>query len=204
MQRHDLFHLAPDAWAEVLQRTWDAGALDCLTYWRDHDLPLVVSRQVCTADDDGMVALGLPAPNRWSRRRLALQVRSDGLGRPAVLPGLECVAGVLPPGLIEALPFDVRIAGSFAWQQLTGLACVHAGSDIDLLVKVADAPAADAVATLLADCGQSGPRLDGELIFPSGAAVAWREWAAVGGTAARQVLVKRLGGAALEDRMAVA
>lgn len=203
MQRHDLFHLSANGWAGVLGRAWDAEALACLGHWRNHDLPLVVSRQG-RATDDAMVALGLPAPACWSRRRLALQVRAGQLGRPAVLPGVECVAGVLPAGLVETLPKNVRIAGSFAWQRMTGLAYVHANSDIDLLVPVADAPAADAVAALLGDCSCAGPRLDGELIFPSGAAVAWREWAAVRGAMARQVLVKRLASAALEDSAALA
>jgi len=203
MQRHDLFHLSPDAWTGILGRAWDAEALACLTHWRNHDLPLVVSRQTGMTDDT-MVALGLPAPARWSRRRLAVQVRADGLGRPADLPGVECVAGLFPSGLVDALPEQVRIAGSFGWQHLTGLACVHADSDIDLLVRVADVPGADAVAALLAGHRQHRPRLDGELIFPGGAAVAWREWAAVRDAAAGQVLVKRLRGAALEDPLAVA
>lgn len=201
MQRHDLFHLSPGAWAEVLARVWDAEALACLTHWRDHDLPLVVSRQPCVAEP-GVVALGLPAPACWSRRRLALRVPVDQLGRAAALPGPEAVAGWLAPGFLAG--HTLRIAGSFGWQRLTGLAYVHRDSDIDLLVSVADAPAADAVARLLAGCAHAGPRLDGELIFPSGAAVAWREWAAVRSGVVPQVLVKRLGGAALEETLAVA
>ena len=201
LRRHDLFHLSPEAWADVLARVWDTEALACLTHWRDHDLPLVVARQA-GAVEPGAVALGLPAPACWSRRRLALRVRADQLGRAAALPGIDAVAGLLPPGFLAGHP--LRIAGSFGWQRLTGLAYVHGDSDIDLLVTVADAPAADAVARQLADGEPAGPRLDGELIFPSGAAVAWREWAAVCGSAARQVLVKRLGGVALEDRSAMA
>ena len=201
MRRHDLFHLSPGGWAEVLGRTWDAEALACLTHWRDHDLPLVVSRQPC-AVQAGVVALGLPAPACWSRRRLALMLPGDRLGRSAALPGAAAVATVLPAGFLAG--HNLRIAGSFGWQHLTGLAYVHGASDIDLLVCVADAPAADAVARLLAGCDHAGPRLDGELIFPSGAAVAWREWAAVRTGAVRQVLVKRIGSAALEDTLAVA
>lgn len=203
MQRHDLFHLPPEAWAGVLGRAWDAEARACLSHWCEHELPLVVSRQAGVAAD-GFVALGLPAPACWSRRRLALQVRADLLGRPAALPGIECVAGLLSPALAAALPGHTRIAGSFGWQHLSGLAYVHADSDIDLLLPVRDASQADALALLLAESGHQGHRLDGELIFPGGSAVAWREWAAVRRSATQQVLVKRLAGAALEDTAALA
>jgi len=45
----------------------------------------------------------------------------------------------------------------------------------------------------------AGPRLDGELVFPDGAAIAWREWVAHREGRAAQVLVKRLRGVALES-----
>lgn len=196
MQRHDLFHPAPRGWSEVLDRAWDAEARACLTHWRDHDLPLIVSRQPA-AMPAGMVALGLPAPACWSRRRLALHLPADLLDRRAALPAVERVGG-LPAGLAAAVK-TARVAGSFGWQRLTGLRYVRPQSDIDLLVDVADASAADAAAALLGDWKHAGPRLDGELIFATGAAVAWREWAAVRGTSAGRVLVKRLHGAALED-----
>ena len=44
-----------------------------------------------------------------------------------------------------------------------------------------------------------GPRLDGELLFPDGAAIAWREWVAHRDGRVAQVLVKRLRGVALES-----
>jgi phosphoribosyl-dephospho-CoA transferase len=42
-------------------------------------------------------------------------------------------------------------------------------------------------------------RLDGELVFPDGAAVAWREWHACRGGRTRRLLVKRLDGATLAE-----
>jgi len=214
MRRHDLFHLLPAGWAALLDLPWDVEAQACLRHWRDHDLPLVVSRQACVAAPDA-IALGLPAPACWSRRRLALQLPAAQLGRAARLPGLDAVVALLDPAerpaghrLADALAgasASVRVAGSYGWQRLTGLDYLRPGSDLDLLVEVADAASARAAADLLSawDGRGAGPgtgtRLDGELIFPSGGAVAWREW-----SAAEQVLVKRLGGVALEPRAALA
>jgi hypothetical protein len=44
-----------------------------------------------------------------------------------------------------------------------------------------------------------GPRLDGEMLFPDGAAIAWREWVAHREGRTAQVLVKRLRGVAMES-----
>ena len=57
---------------------------------------------------------------------------------------------------------------------------------------------ADEVARALATASWAGPRLDGELLFPDGAAIAWREWSDYRQGRASQVLVKRLRGVALE------
>jgi phosphoribosyl-dephospho-CoA transferase len=57
---------------------------------------------------------------------------------------------------------------------------------------------ADAAVAALQRCGSDSLRLDGELMFADGGAVAWREWAAWRTGRCRTLLVKRLHGAALE------
>ena len=84
----------------------------------------------------------------------------------------------------------MRVYGSHGWQCLTGLEHVHQGSDLDLLVPVHNAACADAAVRNLA-CFAAPMRLDGELIFPDGSAVAWREWQLWRSGQVAQLLVKR-------------
>ena len=140
-------------------------------------------------------------------------------------PGLRPAAMRLDQALAAA-GASARVYGSFGWQHLTGLGYLHPGSDLDLLVRVRDAAGADvALAALqeaaaafaphaeppggsrLADAAGGeiplAPRLDGELAFDDGRAVAWREWATWRDGRARQVLVKTSSGAYLEPDHAV-
>jgi phosphoribosyl-dephospho-CoA transferase len=70
-------------------------------------------------------------------------------------------------------------------------------SDLDLLVPVPDVGAADLAAQRLNTCAPDDGRLDGELVFPDGSAVAWREWHAWSAGCTRQCLVKQHQGATL-------
>lgn len=93
-----------------------------------------------------------------------------------------------------------RVFGAFAWQHLSGLPYVHARSDIDLLWQVGDARQADQLVERLQHWESAfGHRVDGELCLVDGGAVNWREYAG----RSREVLVKRLDGAALELRDAL-
>ena len=83
---------------------------------------------------------------------------------------------------------------------MSELGDVHAQSDIDLWAGVDSVRHADAVAAELERyVVPDAPRLDGELIFPDGRAVAWREWRAWRAGRCRAVLAKTLTGAALYE-----
>ncbi|HVR50906.1 MAG TPA: malonate decarboxylase holo-[acyl-carrier-protein] synthase, partial [Pseudorhodoferax sp.] len=69
LHRHQLAWLTPAGWQRVRAGAWDAQAQDCLAHWARQRLPLVVTRQRPRPGDT--VGLGLPAPNRWQRRRIA-------------------------------------------------------------------------------------------------------------------------------------
>jgi len=235
LRRHGLVWLRPGAWDGLLRAHASSSSADapssgnlgspdapdapdadrdaaadvraCLGAWAAHDWPLVVARQDAAAP--GRIALGLPAPARWGRRRIALQVAAGGIARRGRFAAPEAVLPLLPDGArdgwrrlagaLRALAVPAGVYGSYGWQALTGLDYLHAGSDIDLCLPVRDAPQADRVADRLeAFCSGTPPRLDGELMLPGGAAVAWREWRRwrAGGMAGA-VLVKRLDGAAL-------
>ena len=71
---------------------------------------------------------------------------------------------------------DVRVYGSWMWQALTGEPHVHAASDLDVVIDVADLAAADRAAAFLAREEQAlSFRIDGELSFPGLGEIQWRE-----------------------------
>ena len=217
LQRHQLVWLDAGAWQRVLtERTempsWDPQALQCLQHWAQRDLPLVVTRQPrgwSGRQADEALMLGLAAPTRWDRRRLCIEARVGDVRRSGHFPRASAITAMLPApthqawaALCSALDQAgalARVYGSYGWQQRTGQACLRDGSDIDLLVAVDSPRQADAVIARLEHVPFGAPRLDGELLFIDGSAVAWREWAAwrAGGT--EQLLVKRVHGATLEN-----
>jgi len=89
----------------------------------------------------------------------------------------------------EAAEFDLRVYGSLAMQAVTGQPYLRDASDIDIVFHPASTQALDAGIALLAQHANHLP-LDGEIVFPGGAAVAWKEWQASHATSAR-VLVKQ-------------
>jgi phosphoribosyl-dephospho-CoA transferase len=208
LHRHQLAHLTSAGWREILAMSWDTQAEACLHHWVTHGLPLVVTCQPAPrADGQGPVALGLAAPLAWQRRRLALRASPAHIAWFTEFPTL---AQALPQlarteradlrtlqGALHRLGVRARVYGSTGWQCLTGLRYLHDHSDLDLWLAVDDAQQADRVVDLLRTCDVA-LRIDGELAFPHGGAVAWREWAAWREGRCRGVLVKRLHGAALE------
>jgi phosphoribosyl-dephospho-CoA transferase len=206
LRRHRLVRLTLEGWASVLARPWDAPAYDCLAHWAANCLPLVVTRQSPVAGSD-LTALGLPAPACWERRRIALHVAPSSLFDFEEFPELAAVLTLLPESARAAAcdlqaglrdcDASARVYGSYGWQALTGLDHVRPGSDLDVLVRVEDAAHADDVAHRLGNSAIAQPRLDGELMFPDGSAVAWREWSQWRAARTRAVLVKRLTGAML-------
>lgn len=206
LRRHQIVWLGEAGWRRLQDRHWDAAASDCLAHWATKRLPLVVTRQADLAGEES-IALGLPAPDQWGRRRLALSVARGDLLYFDEFALAEKLLGLLPVSARPAwrrLCADLKAAnayahvyGSYGWQLLSGLDHVHAGSDIDLWLSVSDMGQADAVAACLQSVSAELPRLDGELMFNDGAAVAWREWLAWRAGRVKSLLVKTIAGSAL-------
>jgi phosphoribosyl-dephospho-CoA transferase len=185
----------------------------CLAHWAEHNLPLVITRQPAPSTA-GIIALGLPAPARWSRRRVALNVPLADVAGFDEFPQPRAVIDLMPEaargdwrGLcheLETLGAVARVHGSHGWQQLTGLDYLHAASDIDLWIAVRDGDQADEAAKALLRFTAASPRLDGELVFDNGNAVAWREWVAWRAGSTRAVLIKRIDGCSLSSSPLVA
>jgi phosphoribosyl-dephospho-CoA transferase len=206
LHRHQIVWLSEGGWRNVQDRTWDIQACNCLDYWAETRLPLVVTQQ-CGRADKETIALGLSAPGQWGRRRLALHVdRSDASHFGEFARATEALA-LLPAStrsawsvLCSRLMYagvNARVYGSYGWQLLSGLDHVRTGSDIDLWLSVLDANQADAAAACLQSFESDLLRLDGELVFNDGKAVAWREWLAWRAGRVKGMLVKTLGGSEL-------
>jgi len=208
LERHGLVWPTAAGWEALhAQALQDATTQAIVGHWHTERLPLVVSRQP-PGQTCELVALGLPAPLQWARRRLAFALPAAQLAYSGRFPRLADVAGrqrwrpealALAHALGEVLGHatgSVQVYGSYGWQCLTGLRYVRDGSDLDLRIAVPDVVAAAAVVELLAR--QTLPcRIDGELILPCGHAVAWREMAQLLEGRVAQVLSKRLDGIAL-------
>ncbi|WP_052293754.1 malonate decarboxylase holo-[acyl-carrier-protein] synthase [Azospirillum sp. B510] len=173
--------------------------------WCRAGRPLVIARGR-PGDGVGALRLGLATPDK---RRIGLHVGTDAVAeRRPPLPLAE-TAGSAPEGwrpmlgdlARRALDLDAPAAvyGSLAWQHQTGLRYVRPDSDIDLLFTPSGRRSLERVLALLAEAGDGTPRLDGEILLPDGAAVAWRELA---GRPAR-LLVKGPAAVELRDLSAV-
>ena len=152
------------------------------------------------------IALVLPLPPMLGRQRLALNLPAEAIRTSLRPPPLADCAGVAPlawhqiiAGLLK-LDHSVLCFGSLAWQHMTGLPYLTPGSDLDLLWTVHSAiHAARLVQGIAAVESAAPPRLDGELLMPSGQAVQWREWL----SDAPQLLVKSITGVAMIPREAL-
>lgn len=208
LRRHQLAHLSAEGWSGVLQRAWEPQAQAFLAQWANHGLPLVVTRQPSEYAGSGRIALGLPSALAWGKLRLAVQVPWTAVQDFAEFPALGAVLALLPTEAkasaahlqqaLDACGVTARVFGSYGWQALSGLPYVRPESDLDLCIGVDGMAQADAVVALLQAQATPLPRIDGELMFADGAAVAWREWAAWRGGRARALLVRHLERVGLE------
>jgi phosphoribosyl-dephospho-CoA transferase len=203
------------AWASMADNARDATARAALDLWSARGWPMVVRRpggdeSICS---DEKIAVGLPLPPALGKGRLKFHVTNDGVAARAPALALDDVVAAMEPAWQRALAplardaararVAFRVFGSAAWQTQTGLVYLHEQSDIDLLAEPASIDELDAAIALFERFERRSPiRLDGEIVFPCGDAVAWREWNCA--RSAGRVLAKRLTGAALVPKRALA
>ncbi|WP_426338470.1 malonate decarboxylase holo-[acyl-carrier-protein] synthase [Pseudoduganella sp. S-14] len=196
--RHDLAWLTREGWQDVLATaTPGTPAHAALARWAACDWPLVVRRRDDAAQvpasasghtgaHAGDICLGLaapPDPVSAAKLRLPLRVPARHIARHSAPMALDAVVQALPARwqapfarlATASAGLDLRVFGSLALQALTGQAYLRDASDIDLLFRPRDGFELDAGTLLLASFLDELP-LDGEIIFPSGQAVAWKEW----------------------------
>ncbi|MCS0497241.1 malonate decarboxylase holo-[acyl-carrier-protein] synthase [Ancylobacter sp. MQZ15Z-1] len=207
--RHDLVWLDPAC--EGVLEAGRAQDRALAAAWIRAGRPLVVRRdeQSPAPAGSGWLALGLPLPTRFDRRRIGLRVPEAMIVRRGRMPLLAEAGPSAFSGwraLLRDLARDlascgatVRVYGSLGWQYLTGEGYLHPASDIDLLIE----PGARLdLHRLLAVLGEAAwadrPRLDGEIRLAPDRAVAWRELL----SNAPEVLVRELDGLSLVPRAA--
>jgi phosphoribosyl-dephospho-CoA transferase len=182
-------HAVPDAWAAALARCPSVADLPLMGAWADRGWPVIVRRRA-EAEDPGLVPIGVPLPPAAGKRRVALLLPPDCVLQRSSPSSLFSAARVADLGwrstIASLLALGARMGvepsafGSLLWEHLTGLAYLSQHSDLDVLWPV---PAGFDVLSLvfsIAEVERAAPlRIDGEVIFPDGSAVNWRElWSA--------------------------
>lgn len=201
--RHDLVWLSGRGWEQALASA-PAPARKALEGWCRAGWPAIV-RRAEPGQGAGQLSIGFAFPPHADGTKLRVAGRIDGAEvekhmAPLSLAGaLDGVPVRWQPALASleqeacALGLALRVYGSVALQALTGQPYLNEQSDIDLLLRPIDRAQLDRALALLDDYASVLP-LDGEVVFPDGRAVAWKELASsLDGAAGNRVLVKEVG-----------
>ncbi|MCG2575622.1 malonate decarboxylase holo-[acyl-carrier-protein] synthase [Dechloromonas sp. XY25] len=211
MRRHDLVYLQRDAaFATPCAAPGDAS-WQAARDWIAAGRPLVAARQPPGSE---RLHLGLSLPLTQQRKRLSIDVEAKAIARIeqplsvarccSRLPAAQAAVLTRLAEQATACGAGLGVFGSLAWEVLSGEAYRHADSDIDLICDVATVEQFDTMlAALQQAAGELPCRLDGELRFPDGNAVAWREMAAQYRQPSAPVLIKGEHGVDLQPVQAV-
>jgi phosphoribosyl-dephospho-CoA transferase len=181
--RHDLVWLTASGWEAALARALPAQRA-AIAQWRLEDWPAIVRRSdVALAPGHISLGIALPPAADGHKGRVALTASVADIARRAPPLALADAAKAAPPrwrALLSELAAEsgglpIRVYGSLAMQSITGQDYLTARSDVDLLFAPASHGELHAGIAQLARYGALLP-LDGEIVFPSGDAVAWKEW----------------------------
>lgn len=157
--------------------------------WQAAGRPFVVTRRRDVGDTIGLGFCTTDAQHPELRpRRVAAHADPRlvvDLALPPLLTDISCcpAAGRLADSFARleaaaaAAGVAIRVYGSWMWQALTDERHVHDSSDLDVLIDVAGAAAADRVAACLEAIEPAlAIRLDGELSFAGLGEVNWHEY----------------------------
>lgn len=181
--RHDLVWLTSRGWQRVLAAA-PAGTLERLDTWRDAGWPAVVRRaEVDLVPGEVAIGFALP-PGADGKVRIGCRVELTDIGRRTRALPLVGALDAAPVPWREVLValerqaaeagLGLAVYGSLALQALTGQNYLTPTSDIDLLLRPLNRAQLMTGLDLLARYGALLP-LDGEVVFPEGRAVAWKE-----------------------------
>jgi phosphoribosyl-dephospho-CoA transferase len=212
--RHDLVWLSDHGWQTAL----NSAAPHCryaIELWRQAEWPAIVRRtDAGTLDHEVCVGIALPPdPADGSKKRIPLRAAVCDITKTAGPLRIDAAIAAAPAAWRAGLAalqqqaqqrdLSLRIYGSLALQALTKQHYITSTSDIDLLLIPATSGQLSVGLDLLASHAAALP-LDGEIIFPSGQAVAWKEWRnAISASSDTRVLVKGKQSVSLENTAAL-
>jgi phosphoribosyl-dephospho-CoA transferase len=184
-RRHDLVHVTRDVWASALAHCPSSADLPLVRSWADRGWPVIVRRRA-EGEDPDLVPVGVPLPPTAGKRRVALLLPPDDVLQRSPPPLLRAVANVASLGwqstivslldLGERIGVDPSAFGSLLWQHQTGLTYLSPQSDLDILWPVPEDFDVLSLVYSVAEIQRDAPlRIDGEVVFPDGSAVNWRE-----------------------------
>jgi phosphoribosyl-dephospho-CoA transferase len=186
--RHDRIWLSAAGWEAA--RGQMPGHAEILAQWERNDWPAIVRRSEGATRQDS-VCLGLPLPpdvQTGIKLRLPFIVAVADVARHATPLALSEATSALPSAWRESITdfagtatrgqLVFHLYGSAAMQSMTSLSYLSASSDLDLLFSPRNREQLREGLQLLRMHARHLP-LDGEIVFPSGRAVAWKEWAAM-------------------------
>jgi phosphoribosyl-dephospho-CoA transferase len=206
--RHELVYIWPWAWASILTRQ-GAALLPYLTLWAARGWPLIV-RRPAPGDESDHVPVGIPLPPASGKVRISLTVPVEAILTRAPPPPLVRVTAVAHahwrPTLLSLARLGRRCGatpraiGSLMWQHVTGLPYLSRTSDIDAIWLACATSDLKALLSGIYRIERQAPtRIDGEIAFPNGNAVQWRDlYRATDPGCAGEVLVKCSSGASLQ------
>lgn len=187
-QRHSLVWLYPGL--EVSPCIADPAHAAAAREWIASGLPLVVARQPKQQDAGNQITVGLTLPPPATRKRVSLVVPTAAIlrqsGPLALSQVLDTVGGRCQSLIQRVLDIceDANVTpyvyGSALWQTVSNRTYMTDTSDLDVLFVCTKTSNVHRLLERLVECEGSIPRLDGELVVPSGWAAAWREVAAAG------------------------
>jgi phosphoribosyl-dephospho-CoA transferase len=202
MRRHDLATIRPGASFRIECNDVAQDAEASVRDWIAGGLPLVVARQSRgQSGGTDQIAMGLTLPPNEGSLRIGCLLHSDDILQVCPpTPLLACIPS-LPLKLVmpllalaqdlQSIGIEALVYGSLAWQTISGLEYLHAESDIDLLCEVGTpAQLPELIAMLKKTSSTLVRRLDGEIRFPDGSAVAWLELANALHDPAAELLIK--------------
>ncbi|MDO9420033.1 MAG: malonate decarboxylase holo-[acyl-carrier-protein] synthase [Herminiimonas sp.] len=187
LYRHNRVWLSSSGWQRACAAASPAH-LSALQHWAANDWPLVVRRSesVLPADSLGLGLALPPDAQTGVKTRIPLTVTLNEITQHEPALAFSAVANAVPSAWqaayvdliheLDAAQLKLHVYGSLALQAITGLPYLTAKSDIDVLFSPHTHVQLQQGLQILQTYSQQLP-LDGEIVFPSGRAVAWKEWA---------------------------
>lgn len=202
-QRHDLLHVVPRAWMAALA-AHSLSEVPLLAQWADRGWPVIVRRRL-TSEGPDVVPIGVPLPPAAGKARVGLNIPQAAVMARAAPTSLRTVAHRAEPAWRPAIAALIALGerhgiepaafGSLLWEHHTGLTYLSPTSDLDVIWLTDESCDIPRLLRGIAEIEPTAPmRIDGEIVFPEGAAN-WRELhTALGEDGPAEILIKTMDG----------